>query len=332
MHLPKFTYLTPTSMEEAVAFKKEDPHAGLMAGGTDILPRMKNRLDAPEVLIGLQGIRAELPVVRPDGALSLHPLMTLDAVCRAPSIRERAPVLSEAALTAASAEIRNMGTLGGNLCQQTRCLYYNQRHTFQFMEPCYKRDGGCCYFIPKGKKCWAVFMSDTAPALISLSAEIGVMGSEKARKIPLESLYTGDGKKPLALDSDEMIGEILIPEAPVSRGEAFYKFSLRGGVEFGAMNVAAVLDLEEDAKTCAQARITVGALACGPRRALKGEATLAGKELSNALFLEVGDVIVKEITPIPHHGYSAAYLTECVRVGILRVLESAAGKIRNRPH
>ena len=330
MHLPKFTYLNPTSMEEAVAFLKEHPNAGLMAGGTDILPRMKNRLDVPEVLVGLQGIPWEVPSVRPDGSLAINPLMTLDAVNRAPLIRERAPVLSDAALMVASSEIRNMGTLGGNLCQQTRCLYYNQRHSFQFMEPCYKRDGDRCYFIPKGRKCWAVFMSDTAPGLISLSTEIKVVGLEKMRTIPLEELYTGDAKKPFALDPDEMVSEIIVPEAPGSRGEAFFKFSLRGGVEFAALNVAAVLDMKEDRKTCAQARITVGALSSSPRRALKGEAALVEQELSRDLFFEVADIVAKEITPIPHHGFPAAYLTECLRVGTMRVLESATERIRRK--
>jgi len=140
MHLPRFRHLSATSFEEAVNLLNEYPAAGLMAGGTDLLPRMKYRLTSPEVIISLKALSADSPSVTPEGNLALDPLMTLTAVNRSDMIREWAPLLSEAAQKVATHEIRSMGTLGGNLCQQTRCLYYNQRHSFQFVEPCYKRE------------------------------------------------------------------------------------------------------------------------------------------------------------------------------------------------
>ncbi len=231
MHLPRFRHLSATSLEEAAGLLNEYPNAGLMAGGTDLLPRMKYRLTSPEVIISLRTLSADSPSVTPEGNLALDPIMTLSAVNRSDMIREWAPLLSEAAQRVATHEIRNMGTLGGNLCQQTRCLYYNQRHSFQFVEPCYKRGGEICYFIPKGKKCWAVFMADTAPPLISLDAQVKIIGQE-ARQIPLEDLYTGEAEKPLAMASGEILSQILIPRAPENRGAAFSKSSLRGGLEF----------------------------------------------------------------------------------------------------
>ncbi len=327
MHLPRFRHLSATSFEEASGLLNEYPNAGLMAGGTDLLPRMKYRLDSPEVIISLRALSADSPSVTPEGNLALDPLMTLTAVNRSDMIHEWAPLLSEAAQKVATHEIRNMATLGGNLCQETRCLYYNQRHSYQFVEPCYKRGGEICYFIPKGKKCRAVFMADTAPPLISLGAQVRIIGQE-VRQIPLEELYTGVAEKPLAMASGEILSQILIPKAPDNREAAFLKSSLRGGLEFATLSVAAVLDMEDDGGTCSRARLTIGAVSAAPLRARKAESALTGKRLSKELFLQVADQIAAEISPIPHHGHSRAYLTECLRAETRHVLSSAAEGIR----
>ena len=173
MRLPKFEYLQPTSREEAFRLLQEHgSRAQLVAGGTDLYPRMKYGLAHPDVLISLRGLSTTPPSEDPNGDLHIDALMTLSDLAGSQTIVEKAPLLSEAALSVASNQIRHMGTLGGNLCQENRCYYYNQTHTFQFVEQCFKRNGDLCYLIPKGKKCWAVFSSDTAPALISLGASI----------------------------------------------------------------------------------------------------------------------------------------------------------------
>ncbi len=185
-------------------------------------------------------------------------LMTLTALRSSNLIRETAPILAESAGLVAADEIRNVGTLGGNLCQDSRCLYFNQSHNFQFVEPCYKRGGEKCYFIPKGKKCWAVYMSDTAPALMCLGAQLSIVGSGGLKMIPLEALYSSDPSKPLSLGPTEIVKEVWIPAPPPHRREVFVKFTLRGALEFAALNVAAVLDLESDGGRCLDARIAVG--------------------------------------------------------------------------
>ena len=326
MHLPKFRHLSATSFEEAVNLLNEYPAAGLMAGGTDLLPRMKYRLSLPEIIVSLKSLSADPPSITPEGNLALDPVMTLTEVNRSGMIREWAPLLSEAAQRVATHEIRNMGTLGGNLCQETRCLYYNQRHSFQFVEPCYKRGGEICYFIPKGKKCWAVFMADTAPPLISLGAQVKIIGQE-VRQIPLEDLYTGEAEKPIDMASGEILSQILIPRAPENRGAAFSKSSLRGGLEFATLSVAAVLDMEDDG-ACSSARLAIGAVSAAPLRARKAESALKGKRLSKELFSQVADQVAAEIRPIPHHGHSRAYLTECLRAETRQALCSAADGIK----
>lgn len=325
MHLPRFTHYSPRSFEEAVKFLQEHPGATLMAGGTDLLPRMKQRLNLPQTVISLKHIPPAPPRITPEGDLLLDPLTTLNALTQSSLIREHAPMLAEAAGMVASNEIRHMATIGGNLCQQTRCLYYNQSHRFQFVTPCFKRGGDHCSLIPKGKKCWAVFMADTAPALISLGAKIKIMGPKGVRQMPLEDFYTGDAVCPLEIGASEILAEIIIPSsAGLRRGQAFTKLSLRDGLEFAALSVGVVLEINEDRTSCEKARVTVGAVSSRPKRAVNGETNLTEEPLSAALFNAVARNVAQEIKPVLHHGYSRAYLAEALRVSTEDTLARAA--------
>jgi len=287
MHFPKFEYQRPTSVEEAVQMLKEyGSRAHLVAGGTDLYPRMKYNLVRPEVVISLKGVPVKPPAIE-GGGLHVDALMTLVDVARSQVILERIPLLAEAALNVGSNQIRHMGTLGGNLCLENRCTYYNQSHTFQYVEPCFKRDGDRCYLIPKGKKCQAVFMADTVPALICMDAKVEIQSETKSRQLPVEELYTGDPLSPLALSEGEIVSGVIIPNSASIHGSGFIKFSLRGGMEFGAVTVAVLLHAADDGRTCDSARIVVGSVAARPVRTLKAETTLAGQELSDKLLREV---------------------------------------------
>jgi len=328
MRLPKFEHVQPSSREEASRLLAEyGSRAQLVAGGTDLYPRMKYGLTRPDVLISLKGLSTTPPTVDPNGDLRIDALMPLADLARSQMVLEKAPLLSEAALSVASNQIRHMGTLGGNLCQENRCFYYNQTHTFQFIEPCFKRNGDQCYLIPKGKKCWAVFPSDTAPALISLGVSATILGPKESRQLPLENLYTGDPLKPLAISDGEVLTDVLLPSADSLRGTAFVKFTLRGGMEYAAFSIAVVLDMENDGILCRAARITVGSVGARPIRAGKGENAMAGQRLSKTLFQEVAKRVATEANPFPHHGYSAAYLRACLEVEARRSLTQAAEQI-----
>lgn len=328
MRLPKFEHLQPSSREEASRlFQEHGARAQLVAGGTELYPRMKYGLAHPDVLISLRGLSTTPPSEDPNGDLHIDALMTLSDLARSQTVVDKAPLLSEAALSVASNQIRHMGTLGGNLCQENRCSYYNQTHTFQFVEPCFKRSGDKCYLIPKGKKCWAVFSSDTAPALISLGASISISSPKEKRQLLLEDLYTGDPLKPLAISDGEIITEVILSGSLSLRGTAFVKFTLRGGMEYAAFSVAVVLDMENGGSLCQRARITVGSVAAGPIRAGKGERAMAGQTFSKKLFQKVARQVVSETHPFPHHGYSAAFLRASLEVETRRALSLAAEKI-----
>jgi 4-hydroxybenzoyl-CoA reductase beta subunit len=328
MQLPKFEHVRPGSLEEASKLMREyGRSAQLVAGGTDLIPRMKYGLAAPEVVVSLKGISARAPAATKEGDLELDALATLADIIRSPQVENRIPVLREAALAVGSKQIRHMATVGGNLCLETRCLYYNQSHRFQFIDPCFKRQGDQCYLIRKGKKCWAVFSADTVPALISAKASIEIVSVSEKRRIPLEDLYTGDPLNPFHLSAGEIISTVRIPAPTRNRGLAFVKCSTRGGLEFAALSVAVSLEAGENRSHCENARITFGAVASGPIRANKTEAALAGQPLSSDLFQEAAQMAANEVRPLFHHGYSSKYLRYMLEIQTRRTLATAADRI-----
>jgi 4-hydroxybenzoyl-CoA reductase beta subunit len=328
MHLPRFTYVRPDSRDEAAGLlDKFGKAAVLVAGGTDLFPRMKYRISTPEYLVSLSGVTRFLPALDEDGALRIDALMSLGDLSRSPIVRTHAPLVSQAATCVASGQIRNAATLGGNLCLECRCLYYNQSHTFQFVEPCFKLGGDLCYFTPKGNRCWAIFASDVAPALLSLDAVICVTGGPgKQRRFPVAELYTGEALSPLTLLPSEIVTEIIVPSAFATGRYSFRKFSRRKGYEFAGLSVAVALQVADDGRTCRDARIAVGSVAGGPVRAAAAEAGLTGQDISNSETVRsAAATVAREIRPIAHHGYQAAHLRHCLEVEVRRALTEAAG-------
>ncbi len=324
MHLPRFTYHRLSSRSEAARLLKEcGSRARLVAGGTDLYPRLKYGLLHPEVIVSLKDVAVKNPEVDESGNLHIDPLMTLAAVVRSDIIGEKYPLLAAAAFKVASNQIRNVATLGGNICLENRCLYYNQSHTYQFVEACLKRGGNHCDFFPRGKKCFAVFVADTVTALLSLDAIITFTDGENIRCLPLEQLYTGDALRPLDLNEGDILTEVVIPAQHALCGTAFEKFSLRGGLEFGALNFAAVLKIAADNQTCLEARLTAGAISQAPVRLAKAEAALQAQRLTSSLWKDVARIAAAEAAPVPHHGYSGAYLKEALEVHVRRALERA---------
>jgi len=186
--LPLFQLLRPKTLDEAVSLMaKHDGDVKVVAGGTDLLPSMKQKLFTPGFVLDLRGV-GELRGIKsaPGKGTEIGALTTLTAIERSSEIVRDYPVLYEAVRTVASPVLRNMGTLGGNLCLDTRCLWYNQslawRKSCGF---CLKKDGNLCHVAPGGKFCWAAFSGDTAPALLCLGAEIEIAGPDGLRRVPL---------------------------------------------------------------------------------------------------------------------------------------------------
>ena len=321
-----FDYERPDTLQEAAALlRRSGAGARLLAGGTDLIPNMRVQILKPALLISLGAITPVPPQTGPDGSIRIDALSRLATLENSDLVRREIPMLAESAHAVGGNQIRQMGTLGGNLGQEPRCLYLNQEHDFQFTAPCYKRGGDCCYPYPGNKPgtCWSVYMSDLAPALIALGADVEILGETGVRRIPAEALFTGNALKPLTLAPGEIILAIVVPPSPPGFGWGYHKSTIRGGLEFAMATIAVALCLENDGKTCAAARIVVGAVSEGPLRASATERLLVGQVLDAQRLAKAADDAAGEITPLPHHGFTRSYLSENIRVHLRRTLLAA---------
>lgn len=329
MILYDFEYERPDSLEQASAdLRRLGKGARLAAGGTALYPSMRVENDCPTTVVSVGALTPAAPVRQSDGSIRIDALMRLAALERNELIRDALPMLSDAAGVVAGAQIRHMATLGGNLCQDTRCLYLNQKHDYQFKSPCYKRGGDLCFPYPNNTPdtCWSVHMSDTAPALIALNAQVEILGEGGLRRASLESLYTGSGLSPIGLASDEILRAIVVPAVGDGFGWGYRKSARRGGMEFGISVMAVALSADKGAQTCGSARIVIGAIREAPIRATQAEQVLGAAPLDEATIARAAAAAAGEIRPLPHHGFTRSYIRDDLRVKIRRVLQEAAAR------
>ncbi len=327
MILFDFEYERPNTLEEAVAILDQaGDDARLLAGGTDLLPNMRVEIATPALLVSLGGIEPQPPESLADGTIRLDALSRLADLERSNLVQDAHPMLAESIRAVGSNQTREMGTLGGNLCQELRCLYLNQKHDYQFAAPCYKRGGDCCYPFPNNASdiCWAVYTSDIAPALIALGAEIEVLSSTGVRRVGADALFTGDGMTPLSLGPAEIVRAVVVPPARSRSGWGYHKSTVRGGLEYAMAIMAVVLEADEDRKTCTDARVILGAVRQGPVRSQAAEEALAGAPLNTATIAKAAKDASRAVRPFPHHGYSVMHMIETIRVYLQRTLGAAA--------
>jgi len=237
MKLPKFLYFRPKTIEEALAtFTAYEGNAVYLAGGTDLIPRMKLGLKKPMAVIDLKGIE-ELKKVRVEnGTIMIGSLVTLFELSKTPMIKEKFPALFEALLFTSCETLQMRGTIGGNILQDTRCLFYNQSEFWRKAKgPCVKTGGERCHVIG-AKECLSNYMSDTAPALLSLEASLKLIGIEGEREIPLRDIFTGNGVSPFSLRPGEILCQISLPNEVTKGG--YEKLRLRGSIDYPLLGIA----------------------------------------------------------------------------------------------
>src|SRR6267142_6387016 len=234
IRLPPFAYLAPTTLAAAARLMAEHGRdAMLVAGGTDLYPNMKRRQFEPKVLVGLRGLR-ELRGVRGSaaGGFTIGAGTTLSALAAHRDIVREWPALATAAGLVSSPQLRNMGTIGGNVCVDTRCNYYNQSYEWRkAIGFCMKKDGDICLVAPGSSRCWAVSSSATAPVLWSLGARVRLHGPEGERTIPVAALFHDDGIQYLAKRADEILTEVVLPSSEGWRS-IYLKLRRRGSFAF----------------------------------------------------------------------------------------------------
>ncbi len=325
MRLPPFTFLAPRTLADATrALAEHGREAMPVAGGTDLYPNMKRRQFEPAVLVGLGGIR-ELRGVGGSAreGLRIGATTTLTAVARHPEIAAGYPALATAAGLVSSPQLRNMGTLGGNVCVDTRCNYYNQSFAWRkAIGFCMKRDGDACLVAPGSPRCWAVSSSDTAPVLWSLGARVRLVGPSGERTIPISELYRDDGIEYLTRRPDEILAEILLPPAGGWRS-AYLKLRRRGSFDFPVLGVAVALRVEGD--VVREARIVLGAVASRPREATAAADALTGQRLVPEVIARVADLAAGPAKPLDNTDYAHFYRKKMTRVFVARALRRLGG-------
>lgn len=330
MILYEFDYERPIDLEQAASqLRRLGKNARLAAGGTALFPSMRVDNDRPDTIVSLAAMSPEPPKTQPDGSIRIHSLMRLAAIERSPVIEDALPMLARAASVVGSNQIRHMATLGGNLCQDTRCLYLNQKHDYQFKAPCYKRGGEVCFPFPNNAPdvCWSVYMSDIAPALIALDAQAEVIAEGRVRLTSVESLFSGSGMTPLNLAGDEIVRAIIVPAVGKRFGWGYLKSARRGGMEYGVSIMSVALTGEPGTRSCRSARIVVGAIRERPVRVTQAESMLAGSPLDDQAIARTAAAVAKEISPLPHHGFTRSYIRDDIRVKFARVLRDAVERM-----
>lgn len=325
LRLPPFEYKAPESLAEALAMKAEyGSQAMYVAGGTDLYPKMKRRQMEPAVLIGLNKIR-ELSVFSNGQGMTIGANMTLIEVAGSKLIRDQYPALAEAAGLVSSPPLRNVGTIGGNLCVDTRCTYYDQ--TFQWRKAlgfCMKKDGDICWVARSSPKCVAVSSSDTAPVAIALGATVRLVGPDGERTIPVEGLYQNDGQYYLAKSADEILVSVHLPDLN-GWSMAYWKLRRRGSIDFPILGVAVALKLDSNG-ICSDGRVVLGAVSSQP--VLVDEDTmgmLIGERITPELVGAFADRAYRPAKPMDNADMALGYRKKMARVYIAGAVSEAAG-------
>jgi 4-hydroxybenzoyl-CoA reductase subunit beta len=324
LSLPQFRLLRPRVVDEAVAFlSRHSGNVRVLAGGTDLIPSMRQKLFEPEYVLDLRGV-AELRGILPqNGAVEIGALTALSSIEKSPYLRQHFPILTEAASTVASPVLRNMGTLGGNICLDTRCLWYNQSLTWRKgCGFCIKKDGDLCHVAPGGTKCWAAFSGDTPPALLCLKAEIEIAGPSGTRRIPLQEFYTGDGENYRKLSPNELVTRVFLPAGSADYRGIYRKLRVRGSIDYPLAGVAVVMKRSNG--HVADARIAMTAVNPAPVLVHKAGEMLIGKVVDEALAEAAGDLAARTAKPLTTSALTPEYRREMIRVFTKRAVLAAA--------
>jgi 4-hydroxybenzoyl-CoA reductase subunit beta len=366
MSLPEFKLLRPRTVEEAVEMLGKhsspltlaEPNTKLArggvqicAGGTDLLPSMRQKLFEPEYLLDLRGV-SELRGIRvqEDGSVTIGALTTLSAIEDSTLIAERYPVLREAARTVASPLLRNMGTIGGNICLDTRCLWYNQSAAWRTSCGfCIKKDGDLCHVAPGGKACWAAFSGDTPPALLCLEAEVEIASPHPSpkegervghpgerlghptqdraqsgvRRVPISELYTSVGDARLKIAKNEILTQVILPAKSAGWRGAYLKLRMRGSIDYPLAGVAVAVKANGKIEA---ARVALTAVNPAPVLVKRVEEALVGKavsEVTDNVIAEIGELAARTAKPLTTSALTPEYRREIVRVYARRALMAA---------
>ena len=330
LRLPEFELRRPRSaVEAAKILQGEGPEALLVAGGTDLWPNLKRGLHQPHSVVSLMAIPELRGVRNGSGGAELRIGATslLSDVLDSSLASERYPSLARAVASISSPPLRNLGTLGGNLCVDTRCTYYNQSESWRrSVDYCLKKEGTVCWVAPRSPLCWAHSASDAAPILCALGARVQLISADGERTIPISDLFRNDGIDYLSKQPDEIIGDILVPaEADSGRcRSAFWKLRRRGAIDFAVLSVAVALWTDAGSNV-ERARIFLGAVASRPVAASEAERSLEGEALTEGGIATAARLARRVATPLDNTDFQAPWRGKMAELYTKAALREAAG-------
>lgn len=327
LRLHSYRYHRPTGLEEALRLLKE--HTGdvmPIAGGTDLMPNMKHGLFTPGHLVALKGIDELHGIDARDGELTIGASESLTSVASNPLIREHFPALASAAETVAHPMIRNVGTIGGNICLDTRCTYYNQTHFWRkALGFCLKKDGDICHVVKSGTRCVAAHSADTPPLLMALDASVDLATAESTRCVPLKKFFTADGIWNTVREPGEILTRVRIPLPSANLRASYQKIRARRAVDFPLAGVALAVEVDESERIASISMVVAG-LGAKPRTIGGLEKLAVGQRLTTDMIDEIAQQAHRQCHPLDNIIVDNDWRRAMVAVYARRALEEILGQ------
>lgn len=327
LRLPRFELVEPASVTDAVELlARHGDRARILAGGTDLLPNMKHEVETPELVISLGRI-AELEAVQDEGDhLAIGPRVTLDRLSEHPLIHQHLPALADAVSQVAGPQLRRMGTIGGNVCLDTRCVYINQTHFWrQALGFCLKKDGTVCHVITTGKRCVAAASNDSAPVLMTLGATLTLLSTRGPRTVPIDDFYVANGAYNQDRARDELLVKITVPKPRPGTIMGYAKLRTRAAIDYPELGVAVLAERDEHA-VLRKIDVCLTALAARPVHVPRLTEQFAGRLLDEATIDAIARAAFDRARPLTNISSDPEYRREMVPVFVKRAFRSALNR------
>ncbi len=312
------------SVKEASCALLGNPKAKILAGGTDLLVNMKHRVEVPSAVVNIKRIPDLDFIEKKNGAIRMGALTSLKRIYESSLVKENLAALASAASSVGSYHHQSMGTIGGNICQQNRCKYFNQSPWWRSSRPlCFKAGGEICHVVNKKGVCYSNYSGDLAPVLLALNAGIRLESENGAREISVERLFSGDGKAPLLLRRGEILTEVTIPEEAVDGISVYMRFANRESIDFPIVGLALWASMESK-----EVRVSLTSVDQRPVRAKDVEGFLRRKDLTEETLEEVAGLASRAANPVKTSIYSPAYKRKIMGLLVKRALKGAMRSAR----
>ena len=321
--MKNFLYFEPTEIKTALSLLSEHKgKAKIMAGGTDLIPQMKRGLTAPDTMIHLGKISCLQEIQESPEGLRVGAMVTLGSLERNGRVLSRYPGLQAAVSHVAVPAIRNSGTIGGNICLDTKCIYRDQVQTWKrALDPCFKSGGQRCYVVRGSKTCHASLAADTAGMLFALNARVKILSTSGERIVSIADLYPGNGIRPLSLLPEELLTEISISRPKPNESSAYLRYSLRKAIDFPM--VSAGVSMARGNGLCEEVRIVVGAVAPRPLRLTGAEKSLEGRPITESTLRDCARESPREALQISKSGRIDRFTREMISSLVFQALKRA---------